>query len=76
MDEPTELTHDSFTKCFIQMLKFEPHRCSWCNESYFVREVGPNYICYECEIKERAANRPLVFTAPVRDAYFKIMEEE
>lgn len=48
--------------------------CNWCNECEIVRECGPNYICCDCEKKEREAGRPLVFTSPVKDAYFLIEE--
>jgi len=70
----TELTKKDMEKTYDKLMKsssFFP-KCNWCNESHFVREVGPNYICPDCESTERAAGRPLIFTSPVRDSYFKI----
>lgn len=58
---------ETMSKCEYKFIK-----CSWCEESYYVREVGANYICPDCEKKERAAGRPLIFTSPVRDTYFFI----
>lgn len=54
--------------------KYQVPLCNWCNKSDIVRECGPNYICYDCEMQEREAGRPLVFTSPVRNAYFLIEE--
>jgi len=71
---PTELTRKDMEETYDKLMKstvFFP-KCNWCNESHFVREVGPNYICPECESKERAAGRPLIFTSPVRGAHFKL----
>lgn len=75
-NEPNELKLDDVQKFIDKMIYQEIviHICNWCEVSHYVREVGPNYICPECEIKERAAGRPLVFTSPVRDAFFKIEE--
>ncbi len=73
-DKPTEITQedvDQVVKDILTREVFIP-LCGWCKLSSFVREVGPNYICYDCEVKERQAGRPLVFTAPVSDAYFKL----
>lgn len=71
-DKPTELTQadiHSVVKCLFETKIMIP-KCSWCENPYYVREVGPNYICYDCEKQERAAGRPLIFTAPLRDVYF------
>jgi len=54
--------------------KYKVPKCNWCKDSEIVRECGPNYICQQCEIKERNAGRPLVFTSPVRNTYFLIEE--
>jgi len=77
-EPPTEITRKDLEETYDKVMKsavFFP-KCNWCNESHFVREVGPNYICPECESAERAAGRPLIFTSPVRNAYFEITEEK
>jgi hypothetical protein len=51
----TELTPSDIDKFSDFLFKHVPiyPKCNWCNKSYFIREVGPNYICYDCEIEER-----------------------
>jgi hypothetical protein len=71
-NEPTELTCADVDRVLKRILNSEIFvpKCSWCNESFFVREVGANFICVDCEKKERAAGRSLVLTTPVRGAYW------
>lgn len=77
MDEPTELNASDIDRCFENMTKQEPKPicCSWCGLFKATREVGPNYICYGCEKEERKCGRPLVFCAPVREAFWRIGNE-
>jgi hypothetical protein len=60
-DNPTELTQDDIdhflNHIMNQEIKFP--KCSWCKDSSYVREVGPNYICPDCEMKEKKEGRPL-----------------
>jgi len=76
-EEPTEITSDGLNKFFTKIMNEESifHICNWCESSYLVREVGPNYICPDCEKKEKESGRPLVFISPVRDAYFDLGEK-
>lgn len=75
-DKPTEITRADIDKVFIKMMtqEIKVNKCSWCGGAVPVREVGLNYICYSCEKAEREAGRPVIFTLPVRDAYFKIID--
>jgi hypothetical protein len=73
LDKPTEITREDIDRItnIINNHILKTINCSWCNDCSWVREVGPNYICQTCEQKERSAGRPLVFSAPVRDAYWE-----
>jgi hypothetical protein len=78
-EKPSEITFEDIETLEKMMKHFTGHtfqKCNWCDVSYDVREVGPNYICADCEKEERKAGRFLVFTSPVRDAYFKFMSED
>jgi len=65
---------DNFVN-YLMNLEYNPPKCSWCKECMYVREVGPNYICPNCEKVELEAGRPLVFTSPVSNAYFEVTYE-
>lgn len=75
-DEPTILKWEDVEKAYKNSLEeYRPPKvCNWCEKSYSVREVGPNYICYDCEKKERGAGNSIIFTSPVKNAYWSIKE--
>lgn len=77
-DEPTELTKHDIDVFLKRLSESESEikiiKCTWCNLSQMVREVGPNYICYDCEKKEREAGREIIFTSPIKDTFFVLTQ--
>ena len=71
-DKPTILTVEDIENLYQKIINSEivMPTCSWCENSYYVREVAPNYICPDCEESEKKAGRPLIFAIPVREEYF------
>lgn len=69
---PTKITIEDFDKFVEKQKEYKVPLCNWCKKCEIVRDCGPNYICLECEIRERKSGRPLVFTSPVKDAYFVV----
>lgn len=77
LDKPTEITIADIDKVLNKIMteEIKVRSCSWCDRVVNVREVGLNYICYDCEKVEREEGRPLIFTQPVGNAYFKIISD-
>lgn len=76
-DKPTELTKEDIDKVIEMSNNFSISisYCGWCGKENPVRDVCGNLICEKCEKKERKAGRPIVFSTPVKDAYWKFDRE-
>jgi hypothetical protein len=76
-NDPTILTRDDIEKIVEKIKKEEytPPLCDWCHKSYYVRLVGVCHICYDCEKKERKAERPIIQSNPIKMAYFAIKRD-